>query len=54
VLSWRVSNTMDVEFCIEALEEALPSSGYSTGFAVGTLASLARYGRPEIFKTISA
>ena len=23
VLSWRVSNTMDVEFCIEALEEAL-------------------------------
>ena len=22
VLSWRVSNTMDVEFCIEALEEA--------------------------------
>lgn len=23
VLSWRVSNTMDVSFCIEALEEAL-------------------------------
>lgn len=23
VLSWRVSNTMDVEFCLEALEEAL-------------------------------
>ncbi len=23
VLAWRVSNTMDVEFCIEALEEAL-------------------------------
>jgi len=23
VLSWRVSNTMDVEFCIAALEEAL-------------------------------
>ena len=23
VLSWRVSNTMDVEFCIEALQEAL-------------------------------
>jgi putative transposase len=23
VLSWRVSNTMEVEFCIEALEEAL-------------------------------
>ena len=37
VLSWRVSNTMDVEFCIEALEEAL-----------------ARFGRPDIFKTIAA
>jgi len=51
VLSWRVSNTMDVEFCIEAVEEALPSSGYSTGFAVGTLASLARFRRPDIFNT---
>src|ERR1700744_920575 len=37
VLSWRGSNTMDAEFCIEALEEAL-----------------ARFGRPEIFKTIPA
>jgi transposase InsO family protein len=27
VLSWRVSNTMDVEFCIEALEEALGRFG---------------------------
>jgi putative transposase len=27
VLSWRVSNTMDVEFCIEALEEALTRFG---------------------------
>jgi putative transposase len=27
VLSWRVSNTMDVEFCIEALEEALAQHG---------------------------
>lgn len=25
VLSWRLSNTMDVEFCIETLEEALES-----------------------------
>ncbi|GMQ76033.1 MAG: hypothetical protein BMS9Abin01_1296 [Gammaproteobacteria bacterium] len=23
VLSWRVSNTLDTDFCIEALEEAL-------------------------------
>jgi len=27
ILSWRVSNTMDVEFCIEALEEALMRHG---------------------------
>jgi len=27
VLSWRVSNTMDVDFCIEALEEALARFG---------------------------
>jgi putative transposase len=37
VLSWRLSITMEVDFCLEALEEAL-----------------ARYGRPEIFKTIAA
>ena len=27
VLSWRVSNTMDAEFCVEALEEALARFG---------------------------
>jgi putative transposase len=27
VLTWRVSNTMDVEFCLEALEEALARFG---------------------------
>ena len=27
VLSWRVSNTLDREFCVEALEEALARSG---------------------------
>jgi putative transposase len=27
VLAWRVSNTMDVEFCLEALEEALVRFG---------------------------
>jgi putative transposase len=37
VLSWRLSITMDVDFCLEAVAEAL-----------------ARYGRPEIFKTIAA
>ncbi len=28
VLSWRMSNTMDVEFCIEALQEALARFGH--------------------------
>ena len=27
VLSWRVSNTLDVEFCLQALEEALARFG---------------------------
>jgi putative transposase len=27
VLSWRVSNSMDADFCIEALEEALACHG---------------------------
>jgi putative transposase len=27
VLSWRVSNTMEVDFCIEALEEAMDLFG---------------------------
>lgn len=27
VLSWRVSNTMDTDFCIDALEEALQRHG---------------------------
>jgi len=27
VLSWRLSNTMDVDFCVEALEEALARHG---------------------------
>ena len=34
VLAWRLSNTMDVSFCLAALEEAL-----------------AKFGKPEIFKT---
>jgi putative transposase len=38
LLSWRVSNTMDVEFCIEALEEALTRYG-------------SRYGCPDIFNS---
>ena len=37
VLSWRISNTLDAAFCVEALEEALEE-------ALGQ-------GRPEIFNT---
>jgi putative transposase len=32
VLSWRLSNTMDGEFCIEALEEALLKFGQPESF----------------------
>ena len=28
VLSWRLSNSMDAEFCIQALEEATPDEAY--------------------------
>jgi putative transposase len=35
VLSWRVSNTMDVEFCTEALEEALSRFGRPEIFNTG-------------------
>lgn len=37
VLSWRLSNSMDVEFCLAALEEALEEALH--------------HGRPEIFNT---
>ena len=32
VLSWRVSNTMDVEFCVDALQEALARFGHPEVF----------------------
>ena len=38
VLAWRVSISLDAEFCIEALREALEEA-------------LARYGRPTIFNS---
>jgi transposase InsO family protein len=34
VLSWRLSNTMDVPFCVEAIEEAL-ACFYLKGYADG-------------------
>ncbi len=32
VLSWRLSNTMDVDFCIEALNEAIHRFGVAKIF----------------------
>jgi putative transposase len=32
VLSWRLSNTMETPFCIEALEEARPGSVWTTSY----------------------
>jgi putative transposase len=50
VLSWRVSNTMEVEFCLEALEEALARFGRPAIFntdsknaGVGDLAMIPSY-----------
>jgi putative transposase len=45
VLSWRLSNTMDVEFCIAALEEALARFGRPEIFNRG--ASSPRRGSPR-------
>jgi putative transposase len=36
VLSWRLSNTMEADFCIEALEEALNRFGKPEIFNTGT------------------
>ena len=32
ILSWRLSNTLDVSFCVEALNEALARHGCPTVF----------------------
>jgi putative transposase len=40
VLSWRVSNTLDIDFCVEALEEALRIHGRPEIFNTDQGASL--------------
>ena len=54
VLSWRVSNTMNVEFCLEALEEALARFGQPEIFntdskndGVGNLSTIPSYSSDE-------
>jgi len=37
VLSWRLSNTMDTSFCLEALEEALARFGKASTSSAGDL-----------------
>ena len=39
VLAWRLSNTMDVQFCVDALEEALERYGAPTIFKPTKVAS---------------
>jgi putative transposase len=46
VLAWRVSNTMDVEFCLEALEDALARFGKPEIFNTDRAASSPRRGSP--------
>jgi putative transposase len=46
VLSWRLSNTMDGEFCIEALEDALARFGCPEIFNTDKAASLPHHASP--------
>ncbi len=39
VLSWRLSNTLDVDFCVEALKEALAKYGNPAIFNTARVAS---------------
>jgi len=40
VLSWRLSNTMDTQFCVEVLEEALSKYGTPEIFNADQVANL--------------
>jgi putative transposase len=53
VLSWRVSNTMDVEFCIEALEEAWHSSALRTSSTLTKAASSPRRASPAFCRRLT-
>ncbi len=49
VLSWRVSITMDVDFCLDAVDEAAGRRAAPPPASGGP--AMARHGRPEIFNT---
>ena len=50
VLAWRLSNTLEVDFCVAALEEAL-SNTLEVDFCVAALEEALSKGRPQIFNT---
>ena len=64
VLSWRLSITMETDFCVEALTEAMERYGQpeifntdqgvqftSTGFVDALAEAMERHGQPEVFNT---
>lgn len=51
VLSWRVSNTLDAEFCIEAVEEALSRYGAPEIFNTDQGAQFTSTGFTELLKS---
>src|SRR3954467_13938225 len=53
VLSWRVSNTMDAEFCVAALEEALARFGGPEIFNTDRAANSPRRGSPACCMRLS-
>ena len=54
VLSWRVSNTLDTDFCIEALEEALQRFGAPAIFNTDQGPSLPPRRSPAYSKTMAS
>jgi putative transposase len=50
VLSWRVSNTMDVEFCLEALERPWRGSASRISSTATRVANSPRHGSPACCK----
>jgi transposase InsO family protein len=50
VLSWRLSNTMDARFCVEALQEAIARYGPPTShwYQVGDRAERSMRCRPHV------
>jgi transposase InsO family protein len=50
VLSWRLSNTMDADFCVSALEEAMSRSGVPDIFNTDQGAQFTSYGFTRLLR----